>query len=81
MGHVLTPEGLEPSTEIVTAVLEMPQPWAKAATRWFLGTVPYLVKFCPNLSEVVRPLRDLTHIKQEFLWSEQHSNAFAKAND
>ena len=81
MGHVLTPEGLKPSTEIVTAILEMPQPQDKAATRRFLGTITYLAKFCPNLSEVVRPLRDLTHIKQEFLWSEQHSNAFAKAKE
>ena len=81
MGHILTPEGLKPSTEIVTAVLEMPQPRDKAATRRFLGTITYLAKFCPNLSEVVRPLRDLTHIKQEFLWSEQHTNAFAKAKE
>ena len=81
MGHVLTPEGLKPSTDIVTAILDMPRPPDKAATRRFLGTITYLAKFCPNLSEVVRPLRDLTHIKQEFLWSEQHSNAFSKAKE
>ena len=47
-----------------------------------MGTITYLpTKFCPNLSEVVCPLRDLTHIKQEFLWSEQHSKAFAKAKE
>ena len=32
MGHVLTPEGLRPSTDIVTAVLDMLQPQDKAAT-------------------------------------------------
>ena len=47
----------------------------------FLGTITYLAKFSPNLSEVVCPLGDLTHIKQEFLWSEQHSKAFAKAKE
>ena len=56
MGHVLTQEGLQPSTEIVNAVLNMPQPCDKAATRRFLGTVMYLSKFCPHLSEIVRPL-------------------------
>ena len=81
MGHILTPEGLKPSTEIVTAVLDMPQPQDKAATRHFLGIITYLSKFCRNLSEVVRPLRDLTHIKQDFLWSDQHSKAFMQAKE
>ena len=79
MGHVLTPEGLKPSAEIVTAVLDMPQPTDKAATRRFLGTITYLSKFCPHLSEVVRPLRDLTHIKQDFIWADQHTKALQEA--
>ena len=81
MGHILTPEELKPSKEIVTAILDMPQPLDKAATCRFLGTVTYLSKFCTNLSEVVHPLRDLTHIKQDFLWSEQHSKAFTPAKE
>ena len=81
MGHVLTPEGLKPSEEIATAILDMPQPQDKAATRRFLGTVTYLAKFCPHLSEVVRPLRDLTHIDQEFLWADQHAKAFTHAKE
>ena len=75
------PEELKPSNEIATAILDMLQPSDKAATRRFLGKITYLSKFCPNLSEVVRPLRDLTHIKQEFLWSEQHSRAFSQAKE
>lgn len=71
--HVLTPEGLKPIEEIVTAILDMSQPQDKAATRRFLGTVTYLTKFCPHLSEVVRPLRDLTHADQEFPWADQHT--------
>ena len=81
MDHVLIPEGLQPSTEMVTAVLDVPQPQDKASTRRFLGIITYLAKFCPNLSEVVRPLRDLLHINQEFLWSEQHSKTFTKAKE
>lgn len=79
MGHVLRPEGLKLSTEIVTAALDMPPPQDKAASHWFLGTTTYLAKFSPNLSKVVRPLHNLTHLKQEFLWFEQHSNAFTEA--
>ena len=67
MGHILTTDGLKPSTEIAKAVLEMPQPQDKAATRRFLSTITYLSKFCPNLSEIVHPLRVLTHVKQDFI--------------
>ena len=79
MGHILTPESLKPSTEIAKAVLELPQPQDKAATRRFLGTITYLSKFCPNLSEVVHPLRNLTHTTQDFLWADQHSQALQQA--
>ena len=81
MGHILSPEGLKPTIEITNAVLNMPQPQDKAATRRFLGTITYLSKFCPNLSEVVRPLCDLTHADQEFLWADQHTEAFTKAKE
>ena len=70
IGHFLTTEGLKPSSEIVNAVLSMPQPHDKAATGRFLGTITYLLKFCPRLSEVVHPLRDLAHLNQEFLWAD-----------
>ena len=81
MGHVLSPEGLTPSLEITNAILNMPQPQDKAATRRLLGTITYLSKFCPNLSTVIRPLRDLTHVDKEFLWADQHTEAFTKAKE
>ena len=51
------------------------QPEEKAATRRFLGTR----KFCPRLSRVVHPLQDLTHLKQQFIWADQHTKAFQEA--
>ena len=65
--RVTPPKGLNPSTEIVTAVLDMPQPQHNATTAGSWGTITYLAKICPNLSEVIRPLRDLKHFKQESL--------------
>ena len=47
MGHVLNPEGLKPNSDIVAAVMDMPQPQDKVATRCFLGIITYLSKFCP----------------------------------
>ena len=79
MDHVLTSDSLTPSPGISKAVLDMPQPENKAATCRFLGTIMYLSKFCPHLSRVVHPLRDLTHLKQQFIWADQHTKAFQEA--
>ena len=79
MGHILTADGFKPSAEIAKAVLEMPQPQDKAATSRFLDIITYLSKFCPNLSEIVHPLRVFTHVKQEFIWADTHTKAFNQA--
>ena len=65
----------KPNSEIAITVLRMPRPHGKAAIRRFLGAITYLSKFCSRLREVVRPLRDLTHLNQEFLWADQHTEA------
>lgn len=72
MDHVLTSDSLTPSPGISKAVLDMPQPENKAATCRFLGTIMYLSKFCPHLSRVVHPRRDLTHLKQHHLGRPTH---------
>ena len=46
----------------------------------FLGHHYLPIQFCPNLSEVVHPVRDHTHVDQEFLSADQHTEAFTKAN-
>lgn len=79
IGLVLSQERLAPSTKITNAVLTMPKPQEKAANRRLLGTITYLSRFCPNLSEVVIPLRDLTHVNNEFLWADQHAETLTKA--
>lgn len=48
MGHVLSPEGFKPSTEITSAVLNMPQPQDKAATRRFWAPSPTCQSFVPT---------------------------------
>ena len=45
----------------------------------FCGMVNYLNTFCPNLSQVIKPLFDLTKQDREFIWSDVHQEAFAKA--
>ena len=52
---------------------------SKQAVRRFLGAINYLSKFCPQLSSVTQPLRDLTKEDISFLRSTKHQHAFDEA--
>ena len=59
------------STEI-KAITEMPRP--EDVLR-FNGMVNYLSRFLPNLSDVMKTLRDLTHKDVEWCWSDAQERA------
>ena len=61
-GHLLTTEGLKPDPEKVRAIVEMPRPEGRNDILRLSGTVHYLSRFLPNLSDVLKPLRDLTSL-------------------
>ena len=79
MGHVITTDGLQPNPVTVQAIVNMPTPKDKRGVRRFLGTISYLNKFCPLLSTVTQPLRNLTKDDVQFLWSAKHQYAFDEA--
>ena len=41
-----------------------------------LGMCQYLSKFLPHLSEVIKPLQDLTLVEIEWLWNQPQQEAF-----
>ena len=79
MGHIITTDGLQPNPVTVQAILNMPTPKDKQGVRRFLGAINYLSKFCPQLSSVTQPMRNLTKEDTPFLWSAQHQQAFDEA--
>ena len=79
MGHVITTDGLQPNPVTGQAIVNMPTPKDKQGVRRFLGTINYLSKFCPLLSTVTQPLRNLTKDDVQFLWSAKHQHAFDAA--
>ena len=79
MGHVITTDGLQPNPVTVLAIVNRPNPKDKQGVRRFLGTINYLSKFCPLLSTVTQPLRNLTKDDVQFLWSAKHQHAFDAA--
>ena len=44
----------------------------------FLGSVNYLSKFIPYLSDNKKPLQDLLKKENDFVWLKHHDNAFTK---
>ena len=66
IGHMATDKGLRVDPAKVRAVVEMPTPTDKAAVQRLLGVAQYLAKFLPHLSDITKPLRELT--KSDVLW-------------
>lgn len=79
MGHIITTDGLQPKPVTVQAIVNIPTPVDKQGVRRFLGAINYLSKFCPQLSTVTQPLRNLTKDDMPFLWSSKHLQAFDEA--
>ena len=76
MGHQLTAEGLKPDPSKVEAILKLQTPKTKEDIERLNGTVNYLAKFLPKLSQVMDPLRRLTQKGVEWYWGDVEDKAF-----
>ena len=81
IGHVATSEGLRAGPAKVRAIREMPRPENVAAVQRILGMVQYLSKFLPRLSDITKPLRDLTRQDVEWHWDEPQERAFEQLKE
>ena len=75
MGHLISEKGLKPDPAKGKAVLDMPTLTDVTSVRRFIGLANHLNKFFPLLSEVCKPLRDLTLQDAAWLWSDIHVRA------
>ena len=76
IGHLLTREGLRVDLKIVEAVEKMPESGDAKAVQRLLGSVNYLAKFVPHLSDILEPLRRLMDKDTEWCWLHTHQEAF-----
>ena len=59
----------------------MERPTDVTGVQRIMGTVGYLTKLLPRLSEVSEPLRQLTKKKTEFPWDKAHDRAFCRIKE
>ena len=69
--------GHKPVQGNVKAVVDMlPPPDCKKQVQSFIGMVNYLSKFSAHLSELVKPIRELSKEKVPFNWEPEHQESF-----
>ena len=75
IGHVATGQGLSADPAKQQAILKMPPPKDVAAVRRLLGLTQYLSKFLPHLSDITKPLRELTQKEVDWIWDKAQQSA------
>ena len=80
-GHVFTKDGVKPNPDKVQAIIDLPRPSDKSGVRSFCGSVQYLSKFIPNLSEEATVLRQLTKKDTPWEWTESHEICFERIKE
>ena len=81
MGFQLSLEGVSPAPSMVEAIVNMPRPADPHAVQLYLGMLNFLARFCPKLSDVVKPLRELTHKDVTFQWRDSHDKTFVDSKE
>ena len=81
MGHLLTAEGIKPDPAKIQGLRNIPYPKDKQDVKRFLGTINYLAKFIPHLSEMAESLRDIAKESAEYEFAEVELNAWNKLVD
>lgn len=81
IGHIATDKVLKVDPAKVPAMVDMPLPTDKLGVQRLLGLAQYLAKFLPQLSDITKPLRDLTQNDVQFVWEDAQQVAFGKLKD
>ena len=80
-GQLNTRLGQKPDPEKVETIKEYPVPTTKEEIHSFVGFANYLAKFVPKCAEFLKPLRELTSAKNEFIWLQHHQECFQSIKD
>ncbi|CAF5140136.1 unnamed protein product, partial [Rotaria sp. Silwood1] len=81
LGHIITPTTVEPSSEKLQAILDIPPPSTLSQANRFLGKLGYYRKFIPFFfARIAAPLHKVTNKtrtkRHEFYWHPEQQAAF-----
>ena len=76
LGHKLSQSGIAPLDSKTAAIASLSAPKNLKQLRSFLGSVHYLGKFIPNLSQLCHPLRPLLKKNTKIVWNTVHKTHF-----
>ena len=75
-GETYTVDGHKPAQSKIKAIQEMPPPPCKKQVQSFIGIINYLSKFSAQLSELAKPIWELSKEKVPFNWGPEQNSAF-----
>lgn len=81
LGHIFSDQSITIDKDKISAVLKMTSPTCKKDLERIIGFFNYLSRFIPNFSEITAPLRELMKKSNEFVWTNEHSQAFCKLKE
>ena len=76
LGQIIDSDRIRKDPSKIKAITDMAEPQNIADLRRFLGLVNHLMKFCPNLAEKTKPLRDLLKKESAWVWGTAQQEAF-----
>ena len=76
LSYKVTPEGLEPETQLMEAISKLPPPINVSEVRSFLGLVGYYRGFIKRFSDKAAPLNALLRKDQAWKWTQECQEAF-----
>ena len=69
LGHKIDDEGIHPSEEKVSAILEAPAPKNIMELQSYLGMLNYYHKFLKNISTIAAPMYRLLKKEEQWEWA------------
>ena len=76
LGHVVSKDGVETDPDKIAVVKEWPRPSCVKDVRSFVGFCSYYRRFIPHFATVAKPLIRLTEKKVNFVWNDEHEEAW-----
>ena len=77
-GHQITSDGLKADDTKVKDILDMPKPQNVHDVQRLNGMINYLSRYLPNLSDTMKPIRQLTNKDVDWHWNKEQDDAFDK---